>query len=213
MSANGYAPSEDARRAGEVIEAGTSEFVAESYELHTCPAHGDLVRVGDPEAAIYGVVGSATTASLDPGRRPVARGRDLHREEEIFQNHPQIARLLRTEFRALTVGYRQAGAVRQQIPPFPAKIHGFVWACGPAEVERFTRDFGYLNLLLNAPAAGDELIAAVIRTAAAARGGSLAYRVAAGKWLAGRLIGQYQRLTVILDQIREESVSGRTDGP
>lgn len=203
MSANGFAPSEPAPRLGEVIEAGTSEFVAESYELHACPAFGEIVRVGDAGQEIYGIVASATTASLDPGRRPVARGRDLAREEEIFQNHPQIARLLRTEFRALTAGYRAAGELRHQVPPHPARIHSFVWACTPSEIREFTGRFDYLAVILNSQSLpADDLAAAAVRAAVAARDGDERYRVAAGKWLAARLAGHYQRLTGILQSIR-----------
>ncbi|HEX2173499.1 MAG TPA: hypothetical protein VHL09_13770 [Dehalococcoidia bacterium] len=205
MSVNGYGPSKPpAIRLGEVIEASTTELVAESYELHESPAFGSLVRVGDPGAETYGLVYASSTASLDPGRRPVARGRDLEREDEIYQNHPQIVRLLRTEFRALIVGYRDRDVIRQRIAPFPVRIHSFVWACTPAEVIQFTQRFDYLTLLIGAQTAvpADELVAAAVRSADQARGGDDAYRIAAGKSLAVLLNGQFQRLNTILRQVR-----------
>lgn len=204
MSVNGYGPSDAAARLGEVVEASTFELVAESYELHASPAFGSLVRVGEAGAETYGVVYSATTASLDPGRRPMARGRELHHEDEIYQHHPQIARLLRTEFRAAIVGHQADGQMLQRIAPHPVRIHAFVWACAPAEVVRFTEALDYLGLIAGAQIQVpiDELLAAVVCQAAEARPDGDRYRIAAGKAIAGLLAGQYQRLNGILRRIR-----------
>ena len=203
MSVNGFGPSDSPARLGEVIEASSIEFVAESYELHESPAFGSLVRVGSSGQAIYGLVYSSTTASLDPGRRPIARGRDLEREDEIYRNHPQLVRLLRTEFRALVVGYSEAGGIRQRIAPQPARLHSFVWRCTDQEVARFSRSLDYLSLVIGAPVAApiDELLAASIRCASQARAGDDDFRVAAGKHLATLLTGQFQRLSGILRRI------------
>ena len=203
MSVNGSGPSEIPARLGEVIEASTIEFVAESYELHESPAFGSLVRVGEGSQAIYGLVYSSTTSSLDPGRRAIARGRDLDREDEIYRHHPQLARLLRTEFRALVVGYVEAGAIRQRIAPHPARIHSFVWECPNREVAGFSRALDYLTIVLGAPVAApvDELLAAAVRSADQARGRDEAFRIAAGKCLAVLLTGQFQRLNGILRRL------------
>ena len=50
-------------------------------------------------------MGSLCSASVEPGRRPIARGRDEASEEAVYQSSPQLARLLRSEFTALVVGY------------------------------------------------------------------------------------------------------------
>ena len=203
MSVNGSGPSERPHRLGEVIEASTVEFVAESYELHESPAFGSLVRVGEGDDRTYGLVYASTTASLDPGRRPVARGRDVEREDEIYRNHPQLARLLRTEFRAVVVGFREGGRIRQQIAPRPVRIHSFVWECPAGEVIEFSQSFDYLSLLIGAPVAApvDELLAAAVRSADQARGNDEAFRIAAGKCLAVLLTGQFQRLNGILRRL------------
>ena len=86
-------------RVGEVIEASTMEFVAECYELDNAPPLGSLVRVGDG-IETYGVVHHVATESIDPGRRPIARGREESDVEDVYRKHPQLARLLRTTFRA-----------------------------------------------------------------------------------------------------------------
>ena len=91
-------------RLGEVVEATTTEFVVQCYELYTAPTLGSLVRCGDDEA-IYGIVYEIGTRSIDAGRRPIARGRDEEDEDAIYESNPQLSRLLSTEFRALSVGH------------------------------------------------------------------------------------------------------------
>ena len=97
------APSNSDSRLGEVVEATTTEFVAQCYELYTAPVLGSLVRCGEDEA-IYGIVHEIATRSIDTGRRPIARGRDEDDEGAIYESNPQLSRLLSTEFRALSVG-------------------------------------------------------------------------------------------------------------
>ena len=85
-----------ANRAGEVIEASTAEFTAQCYELYQSPPLGSLVKTTDSPVELYGVVYNATTASLEPGRRPIARGKEETSEEEIYRSSPQLLKLLRT---------------------------------------------------------------------------------------------------------------------
>ena len=61
---------------GEVIESTTNSYVAEAYELYDLPAFGSLVKIVDSTWEIYGVICHAATASIEPGRRPVARGKE-----------------------------------------------------------------------------------------------------------------------------------------
>ena len=183
-------------RIAEVIEASTAEFTAECYELHHPPPLGSLVRASDGALAIYGVVCEATTASIDPGRRPIARGREASHEEDIYRDNPQLARLLRTSFRALVVGH---GEGRVGLPPRPARVHSFVSLCQAEEVERLTRSLDFLTLLLPA---GDEVVAACLRAASAAHPDGRAFLVAAGKELAVLLSGEPSRLNAILRRLR-----------
>ena len=64
----------EAERVGEVIEASTTDFVAQCYELYQLPPLGSLVKTRDLPLELYGVVYQAATTSLEPGRRPIARG-------------------------------------------------------------------------------------------------------------------------------------------
>jgi len=120
---------DEAQRVGEVIEASTTDFVAQCYELYQLPPLGSLVKTKDQSVELYGIVYNATTASLEPGRRPIARGKDETSEEEIYRSSPQLLKLLRSEFSALMVGHRQGDKLFHYLPPKPARIHGFVYLC------------------------------------------------------------------------------------
>ncbi len=153
---------------------------------------------------LYGIVYNANTSSLDPGRRPIARGKDETSEEEIYRSSPQLMKLLRSEFNAVVVGHRQGDKLFQYLPPKPARIHGFVYQCSPEEVKEFSRSFDFLNLLINAhlTISTDELIAATLRQMSQALKDPHNFLVAAGKELAVLLGGQLNQLKAILGRIK-----------
>src|SRR3989338_470382 len=136
-------------RVGEIIEASTTEFAAQCYELYRSPPLGSLVKTTDAPLELYGIVYQVVTASLDPGRRPVARGRDETSEEAIYRASPQLEKLLRTEFRVLVVGHKSEDKLFRYLPPNPGRIHSFVYKCSADEIREFGRSFDFLNLLLN----------------------------------------------------------------
>jgi hypothetical protein len=183
----------------EVIEAGTARFAAQCYELYEIPPLGSLVRSGD----IYGIVAGASTASLEPNRRPIARGKDEASEEAVYRSSPQLAKLLRSEFEAAVVGYRDADRIHQYLPPQPARIHGFVYLCQPDEVREFGRRLDFLSVLLGAalPVPAEELIAAALREIGRAQENGRDYLVGAGKELAALLSGDFLRLKNILGRL------------
>jgi len=190
---------------GEIIEASTGEFVAQCYELHQPPPFGSLVKTREGEIEIYGVVSGAATTSIEPGRRPIARGRDEAEEEDIYRSSPQLAKLLRTDFNALVVGHREGERLHHYLPPRPARVHSFVYPCESEEVARFSDSFDFLSILVNARGQGsvDELIAACLRHAAQAHQNPRTFLVKAGKELAVLIGGETSRLNTILRRIRE----------
>lgn len=193
-----------AERVGEVIEASTTDFVAQCYELYQSPPLGSLVKTREPPVELYGIVYNATTTSLEPGRRPIARGKDEASEEEIYRASPQLSELLRSEFGAVVVGHKQDDKLHHYLPPKPARIHGFVYFCPPEEVKEFSQSFDFLNILVNThlPVPVDELIAACLRQMSQAHEDRHAFLVAAGKELAILLSGQLNQLKAILGRIR-----------
>jgi hypothetical protein len=183
----------------EVIEASTVQFMGQCYELYGLPPLGSIVRTGD----IYGVVAYEETASIEPGRRPIARGREEASEEAVFKSSPQLLKLLRSEFTATVVGFRNGTKIYQYLPSQPARIHSFVYLCQPDEVKEFSQSFGFLNILINAslPVPGEEFIAAALRQMAQAQDDPRGFLVAAGKALADLLSSDYMRLKNILGRL------------
>ncbi len=193
------------QRVGEVIEASTTEFMAQCYELYQSPPLGSLVKTRDLPVELYGIVYNATTTSVDPGRRPIARGKDEASEEAIYDSNPQLLQLLRSEFNALVVGYREDEKLYHYLPPRPARVHSFVYLCPPDEVKEFSRSLTFLNILINThlPVPADELIAACLRQMSLAHEDRHTFLVNAGKELAILLGGQFNQLKAILERIRE----------
>ena len=196
---------DEVQRVGEVIEASTTDFVAQCYELYQSPPLGSLVKTADLPVELYGIVYHATTTSLEPGRRPIARGKDEANEEEIYKSSPQLLQLLRSEFSALVVGYRENEKLYHYLPPKPARIHGFVYLCSPREVKEFSQSFDFLNILINThlPVPADELIAACLRQMSQGYEDPYPFLVATGKELAILLSGEFNQLKAILGRIKQ----------
>jgi hypothetical protein len=192
--------SEKPDKIAEIIEAETARFTAQCYELYELPPLGSLVRTGD----IYGIVCHAQTAGMDTGRKPVARGRDETSEEAVYTSSPQLLKLLRSEFTAVVVGYKNGENIFQYLPPQPARIHSFVYLCQPDEAKGFSRAFGFLNILVNASLLipPEELIAATLRQMSVVQDDSRAFLVSAGKELANLLSGDFIRLKNILGRLQ-----------
>ncbi len=192
------------QRVGEVIQASTTDFVAQCYELYQIPPLGSLVKTRDRQLELYGIVCNATTTSLEPGRRPIARGKDETTEEEIYRQSPQLLKLLKSEFGVLVVGHKQGDKLYHYLPPTPARIHSFVYQCPPEEIREFGQSFDFLNILINAslPVSTEELVGAALRQMSQAYEDPRTFLVAAGKELALRLSGDLSQLKAILGRIK-----------
>ena len=196
---------EEPQRVGEVIAAGTTDFTAQCYQLYQIPPLGSLVKTGDAVLERYAVVYNATTSSLEPGRRPIARGKDEASEEAIYRSSPQLEKLLRSEFSALVVGHKAGDKVRHYLPPKPARIHSFVHLCLPQEVKDFSRSLGFLNIIINShlPIPQDELTAACLRHMSQYHEDGSGFIVSAGKRLAAVLSDDFNKLSAILERIKQ----------
>jgi hypothetical protein len=201
MSANGVA--HDPRQPaliGEVVEASTTEFLAQALELDSAPPFGAFVEVAAEDAlTVFGVVAHVQTAGIDPGSRAIMRGHGDVRDERIYQENPDLPLVLRTTFRALVVGFGEGGKLYQFLPPRPPRLHYSVFTCQPASVRDFTRELDYLQALLNATDVPvDELLAANLRYTAAEFTDGGEFLQQAGRELAQLLRADYGRLTAIL---------------
>ncbi|MDA1189234.1 MAG: hypothetical protein O2854_06100 [Chloroflexi bacterium] len=189
-------------RLGQVVVASTTGFTAHCHELYQAPPLGSLVRCGRDDGVVYGVVAGITTESLDPSRRPMARDAKAESEDEVYANHPQLTRLLATRFETLSVGYRDDVGLHRYLAPLPPSIYSFVHLCSDGETREFTESLESLSVLLNAPnAPQDDVAAAFLRLASTTHSDPRAFLVRAGKELAVQLIGQSQRLNGILRRL------------
>jgi hypothetical protein len=199
----------DEQKVGEVIEACTIDFVAQCYELYQSPPLGSLVKTcWEPDRFLYGVVYNVLTGGIEPGRRPIARGKNEEKEAEVYLSNPQLSKLLRSEFRALVVGYSQGDRIFQCLSPKPARIHGFVYPCSPEEVRQISRSFDFLNTLLKArlDISVEALTSATLREMSQFYGAEKhAFLISAGKELATLLSQDYGQLKAILKGLKYDA--------
>jgi len=201
MSLNGIALEREPGLIGEVVEASTTEFLAQALELDWAPPFGAFVEVATDDAlTVYGVVAHVQTAGIDPGSRAIMRGHGDVRDERIYLENPDLPLVLRTTFRALVVGFAEHGSIHQFLPPRPPRLHYSVFTCPPQCIGYFTsHGLDYLQaLLVAADLPVDELLAANLRYTANSLPDSEVFLQQAGRELAQLLRADYGRLTGIL---------------
>lgn len=185
---------------GEVIESSTSQFLAESRELNGAPPFGSFIKTGS-RPNIYGLVFNVSTHSIEPNRRPTAYGKTEH---ELRMEQPQIFELLKTEFEAVIIGYRDGEGPRQVLPPQPPGIHSFIYPCAESEVKALTGNGDFLRSILScARLPSDDLIIASVRNAWHARAYDMQYLVSLGKDLCRLIRDDYDRLSSIMRRISQ----------
>ncbi|MCL6472814.1 MAG: hypothetical protein K6T91_08405 [Firmicutes bacterium] len=188
-------------RIGEIIQVATTRFTAQSDRLESPPHFGSFVKAESQGMAIYGLIYNVYETSIDPNRRAVAFGIE---REELFKQQPQIAEFLKVEFEAAVIGFNDAGCIRAYLPPFPPRIHSFVYPCERQEVLDLTEDLEFIrsiNALPGLPV--EELAAASIRLAYAERGGDRTFLVRAGQAIAQLLKDEYEKARSIIRRISD----------
>ena len=191
-------PAVPSAHVGEVVESSTTEIIAEACDLHGAPSFGRFIRVGS-DVEVVGIVFNVFTHSIEPSRRPVAYGKT---EEQLRLEQPQIFELLRTEFQALVIGYRDETGAVPILPPQPARIHSFVYPCDDEDVRRFTATDDFMRSILStAKVPTDELLVAALRHVLKAHGHRRDYLVRIGKDLSRLLCDDYDRLSSVIRRI------------
>lgn len=192
-------------RIGEVIETNTGGFWAESTALHELPPLGSLVAVTLPSRdTIFGVVVFGQTAGIDSGRQAVLRGTAEIVDEGIYAHHPELAMILRTTFRAVTVGYREAGGtMRHYLSPCPPPLHFSVARSTIEEARDFVARPRYFAMLLAAETdvPAEQVLAAHIRTTYQLLGDDAGWLASASQQVARLLKRDYDRLVTVLEAI------------
>jgi len=198
-------PEINSPKLAEVIETASTGFTAQCYDLNAAPPLGSLMKTSVDGITVYAVVAHVSTASLEPGRKPVARGKDEATEEDIFKANPQLEKLLRCEIAAIIVGHQLDGEILHYLPPRPARLHGFVYGCSDGEVKDFSKKTGFITLLLSTQGevSPEEMTAAALRRISASYEGEerRKFLLTAGKALAQLLSADYNRLKTILERL------------
>ena len=188
-------------RIGEIIETTSTGLVAECETLNKPPALGTLARIAVGEGReLFGVVAFGRTGGLDPSRRAVKRGSAEFSDAAIYERHPELSRILRTEFGVVLVGWTEAGRIWQRLPSQPPPLHYSLFACDQATTARFSDGLSYFRLVLayEGEIPADQLLAANIRETYRARGNDGVWLEKAGKEAAGLLQNDYERLMNVL---------------
>ena len=202
---------------GEIIATTSTSIVAESLKLNRPPALGSLTVVlspadesRSPNLELYAVVTFGQTSGLDPGRRAMRLSTESVHDEAIYDRHPQLAHVLRTEFGAAMVGYCEHGRIRQHLPAKPPPLHYSVSSATEEQTRRFTDRLDYLRLILSG--SGDvppqQVLAANLREVYRQRGNDRRWLDAAAREVSVLLKDDHQALLTVLYSIDPEDKGG-----
>jgi hypothetical protein len=161
--------SEGNLRVGRVLRASTRGFAIGCAVMQPdIPAFGSFVRAEglSPGSAIYGLIYDVSVED-DPFVRQFI---SANPPEEVVRDQREN-RQVPIEVSVLAVGCDEDGAsVRHCLPPQPPVTLDWLYQCNAEQVRAFTARFDYFRLVLEArDVPADELLAASLRSAAAAR--------------------------------------------
>ena len=195
-------------RVGRVLRAGTRGFVIGCAVMQPdIPAFGSFVRAEGqrPDSAIYGLIYDVSVEDDLFVRQLISAGVP----EEVVRDQREN-RQVPIEVSVLAVGARRGlgddgESIHHCLPPQPPVTLDWLYQCSDEEVRTFTARFDYFRLVLEArEVPADELLAASLRAAAAARPEAEreTFLVAAGRELARLLAGDPVRLEGLLRRLR-----------
>jgi len=194
-------------RVGRVLRAGTRGFAIGCAVMQpNIPAFGSLVRAEGPTTgnAIYGLIYDVSVED-DPFVRQLISAELREGDEEIIVGDHRKNRQVPVEVSVLAVGCSDGESIRHCLPAQPPVTLDWLYRCTDDEVRAFTAHFDYFRLVLEArEVPADELLAASLRAAAAARPENEreSFLVKAGRELARLLAGDPVRLEGLLRRLR-----------
>ena len=186
---------------GRVLRSSTSGFAIGCRVLkEDVPEFGAFVKVTQGNALIIGLIYDVQFVD-DPLVRQIITADSMPPELRLDQSQ----RLAPIEISVLVAGFTREDKVYQHLPPQPPATLDEITTCAPGQVIAFTKQFTFLRTILNAQdAPADELVAACLRLAAAARPESerRTFLLNAGRELARLLANDPVRLEGILRRIK-----------
>jgi len=200
--------SDSSLKVGRVLRAGTRGFVIGCEVLKPdIPVFGSFVRAEGqtPGSALYGLIYDVSVEDDRFVRHFI--GADT--PEEVVRDQREN-RQVPIEVSVLAVGASQGlgsdgERIHHCLPAQPPVTLDWLYQCSDEEICAFTARFDYFRLVLDArEVPADELLAASLRAAAAARPEEVrqAFLIEAGRELARLLAGNPVRLEGLLRRLR-----------
>ena len=190
-------------RVGRVLRAGTRGFAIGCAVMQPdIPSFGSFVRAEGlaPGSAIYGLIYDVSVED-DPFVRQFI---SADPPEEVVRDQREN-RQVPIEVSVLAVGCRDDQGIRHCLPAQPPVTLDWLYQCNDEELRDFTARFHYFRLVLEArEVPADELLAASLRVAAAARQEHEreSFLIEAGRELARLLAGDPVRLEGLLHRLQ-----------
>ena len=188
---------------GRVLQAGTRGFAIGCAVMQPeIPAFGSFVRAEGQASgqAIYGLIYDVSVED-DPFVRQFI---GANPPEEVVRDQREN-RQVPIEVRVLAVGCGNGESIHHSLPAQPPVTLDWLYQCSDDETRAFTERFDYFRLVLEArEVPADELLAASLRAAAAARpeGEREAFLVDAGRELVRLMAADPTRLEGLLHRLR-----------
>jgi hypothetical protein len=187
-------------RVGRVMRSSTGEFTIGTRLLQAdVPRFGAFVKARSSDGCdVIGLIYDVLIEDDAFVRQLVTADR-----EEIIRDQRENRQVPAT-VSVLVVGHSRDGRMFPYLPAQPPAALDWLHTCADEEITHFTEDFTYFRTVLNAiDARPDELLAASLRHAAAARGGDgREFLIRAGRELARLLAFDIIRLEGLLRRIR-----------
>ncbi len=189
-------------RVGRVLRAGTRGFaIGCAVMTPDIPAFGSFVRADGltPGSAIYGLIYDVSVED-DPFVRQFI---GANPPEEVVRDQREN-RQVPIEVSVLAIGCGDGETIRHCLPAQPPITLDWLYQCSAETVRAFTARFDYFRLVLESrEVPADELLAASLRTAAAARPEHerQAFLIKAGRELARLLANDPVRLEGLLRRL------------
>jgi hypothetical protein len=191
---------------GRVLRASTRGFAIGCAVMQPdIPSFGSFVRAEGqkPGSAVYGLIYDVSVED-DPFVRQLIGAELRAEDQEIVVRDHRENRQVPIEVSVLAVGCDDGVSIRHCLPAQPPVTLDWLYQCTAEEVQAFTARFDYFRLVLEArEVPADELLAASLRAAAAARPESEreTFLVEAGRELARLLAGDPLRLEGLLRRL------------
>jgi hypothetical protein len=172
--------------------------------LNNLPPLGALTQVeSESGETIFAVVAYSETTGIDATRRAVRRGSNDVRDADVYRQHPELNRVLRSTFEAVPIAFEREDRIVYVVPPVPPPLHYSVEPVAAAQLARLTDRFDYLATLTRyqGDIAAEQIIISHVRAVFEARERDREWLDRAAGEISRLYASEYDRLLPILEAI------------